>query len=510
MQTSHHFRPSTWFLTLILLLALGGVLRLIDITDPPLDFHPTRQLRNTIVARGIYYSLLPNADQQTKDLAQVFRNTTAQYEPPIIESVVAFTYMLTGGESYAVPRMWETFFWLLAGVALFDLVRRAVSHWAALLGLAYYLVLPFSVQASRSFQPDPLMTSALVAGIYFLYRWSESCGAQELAPTPGNKLSYSREKTWKWAISAGLLLGFAVLVKAIIVFLVAGAAVAIVLFTLKSRFWKSTQVWTMFTLTVLPPFLFYVVIHPGNNTEYIVNWSVAMMKLLSSADFYSSWLAFISHLFGLAVIFLSLAGTLVSTPRLRWLLIGLWAGYIIYGLALPFQMYTHSYYHIQLIPIIALGLASAVDPLIERVSGQGWAWRVSAVGLIVAVIGYQSWVARSVLIAEDFRHEPAFWKQVGDVIPADADVIALTQDYGYRLMLFGWRKVSLWRLSTDLSEMRGGGQDVSDFSDLTTGKEYFLVTAFGQLDKQPGLKEILSQYPIAAEGDGYVLYDLRK
>jgi hypothetical protein len=36
------------------------------------------------------------------------------------------------------------------------------------------------------------------------------------------------------------------------------------------------------------------------------------------------------------------------------------------------------------------------------------------------------------------------------------------------------------------------------------------VTAFGQLDKQPGLKEILDQYPIAAKGDGYVLYDLRK
>ena len=35
-----------WFITLIILLALGGLLRLLDITDPPLDFHPSRQLRN--------------------------------------------------------------------------------------------------------------------------------------------------------------------------------------------------------------------------------------------------------------------------------------------------------------------------------------------------------------------------------------------------------------------------------------------------------------------------------
>jgi 4-amino-4-deoxy-L-arabinose transferase-like glycosyltransferase len=92
-----------------------------------------------------------------------------QYEPPITESLTAVTYLLTGGESFAVPRIWSTLFWLAAGAALFFLLTRSLSPWVSLLGLAYYLVLPFSVQASRSFQPDPLMTSAFVIGIYFLY-----------------------------------------------------------------------------------------------------------------------------------------------------------------------------------------------------------------------------------------------------------------------------------------------------------------------------------------------------
>ena len=505
MTTSPLSQSRNWFILFIILLALGGLLRLLDITDPPLDFHPTRQLRNTIVARGIYYSLLPQADEQTKDLAQVFRNTTAQYEPPIIESLVAFTYTLAGGESYAVPRIWETFFWLLAGIALFDLARRAVSPWAALLGLAYYLVLPFAVQASRSFQPDPLMTSALVIGVYFLYRWSESFSLLSSGEGQGMR------SQWKWAISAGLLLGFAILVKAIIIFLVGGVAVAAVLFTLKFKFWKSAQVWTMVALTILPPFLFYVVIHPGNNTEYIVNWSVAMAKLLTSADFYSKWLAFLGSLFGLTIIFLGIAGTLIAPPRLRALLIGLWIGYIVYGLVLPFQMYTHSYYHIQLIPIVALGLASALNPLIESVPTQGQVGRVGFIALIVAVIGYQSWVARSILIAENFRHEPAVWKEIGDAIPADAKVIGLTHDYGYRLMLWGWRKVALWPLSTDLAQVRHGDVDFAgQFAELTADKDYFLVTSFGQLNKQPTLEKLLEAYPIAAQGDGYVLYDLRK
>lgn len=485
-------RPANWFITFIILLALGGVLRLLDLTDPPLDFQPSRQLRNSLVARDIYYSMLPSATAEQKELASSFARSVGQYEPPVIESIVATTFLVTGGENFIAARIWESLFWLAAGIALFDLMRRAVSPWAAVIAIAFYFVLPFSVQASRSFQPDPLMTAAFVAGIYFLYRWSE-------------------EQTWKWAILTGVFFGFATFVKIVIAFFVGAAAISLVLFTLKKDFWKSKQVWVMAAIMVVPAFLFYILLNQGRSTEYFFAWTVTLIKLITSADFYSKWLAFVGSIFGLTMIFLSLAGALIATPRLRWLLVSLWVGYVLYGLTLPFQMYTHSYYHIQLIPIIALGLASALNPLIESVAGQGQVGRVGVIALIVVVIGYQSWVARSVLIAEDFHHEPAFWKQVGDAIPANTDVIALTQDYGYRLMLFGWRKVSLWPLSTGLSEARGGNTDVAgNFADLTAGKEYFLVTAQGQFDKQPELKKILSQYPIAAQGEGYVLFDLRK
>jgi hypothetical protein len=173
-------------------------------------------------------------------------------------------------------------------------------------------------------------------------------------------------------------------------------------------------------------------------------------------------------------------------------------------------MYTHSYYHIQLIPIIALGLAVALNPLVERVAGLSAVQRASFIALTAAVFGYQAWIARSVLMAESFRHEPAFWENVGAQIPTDGETIALTQDYGFRVMLWGWRPVDLWPLVTDLSEIKNGEKDFSErFAALTVNKEYFLVTAFGQLEKQPGLKEILDAHPILAEGDGYVLYDLR-
>jgi len=491
MKISLLSRPQTWLLLLVLLLSLGLILRLIDLTDPPLDFHSSRQLRNSLVARDIYYHLLPNTDAQTLDLTSSFRRSVGQYEPPIIESLVAMTYVVTGGENYAAARIWESLFWVLAGIALFDLARRATSPWAALVALAYYLVLPFAVQASRSFQPDPLMTSAFIVGIYFLYRWSE-------------------ERSWKWAVLAGIFLGFATLVKVVIAFLVGAAAIAMVLFTLRKDFWKNKQIWAMAALMIVPALTYYVFLHSGRSTEYFFSWSLALIQLITSTNFYAKWLGFLGSLFGLTVIFVSLAGVFVASPRLRWLLIGSWIGYLLYGLTLPFQMYTHSYYHIQLTPILALGLAAALNPLFERAATQGVASRAAFVAVIVALIGYQSWVARSVLVAENFRSEPAVWAAIGKTIPEDANVIALTQDYGFRLMMWGWRKVSLWPVTTDLSQIRGEADPSASFDEYIAGKDYFLVTAFGQLDKQPTLKKILNKYPIAAQGDGFVLYDLHK
>jgi hypothetical protein len=238
---------------------------------------------------------------------------------------------------------------------------------------------------------------------------------------------------------------------------------------------------------------------------------VTLLNLITSTDFYTKWLAFLGILFGQTLIFLSIAGALIAPPRMRWLLISLWIGYLLYGLTLPFQMYTHSYYHIQLIPILALGLAVVLNPLVEYVTSLNKVGRVSFIALVVAIIGYQAYVARSVLFAESFRHEPAYWSQVGEAIPSDAKVIALTQDYGFRLMLYGWRKVELWPLATELSETRNPDKDnAAKFDEIIAGMDYFLVTAFGQLEKQPELKKILDTYPISIEGDGYVLYDLRK
>src|SRR5262249_22200750 len=142
-----------------------------------------------------------------------------------------------------------------------------------------------SVQASRSFQPDPLMNAAFVAGVYFLYRWSESRAAPE-----------SESVIWRWAILAGIFLGFATLVKIVIAFFVGAAAIALVLYTLGREFWRSREVWAMAVLMIMPALLYYVVIHHGRSTEYFFAWTVDLVKLETSTSFYSKWLGFIGGL----------------------------------------------------------------------------------------------------------------------------------------------------------------------------------------------------------------------
>jgi len=494
------------WLSVILLFALGTGLRLYDLTDPPIDFHPTRQLRGALIARGMYYEMLPNPDPQLREDAIAFGNSTGQYEPPILEKLVATTYLVIGSEQLWVARLYTSLFWVIGALGVFFLAwriafeelqtgkREAIAITAALVATGYYLLLPFGVQASRSFQPDPFMVMWLVLALFSLYRWGQT-------------------RSWRWAILTGLLAGMAVLVKIVAAYIVGGAAVGVVLYTLGfKRSLRNAQVWVMAALMVAPSFFYYVIGRGGRASEYFSGWTVSLSHLLLEPSTYVRWFSMLQDLMGLTVILLALVGIMIARPRNRALLVGCWSGYLIYGLFLPYQMYTHNYYHEQLIPILAISLVPILQLILDRLAQQARHWQ--ALAIIVALIGasYMSWVAILPQFRDDYRHEPAYWKEVGDLLPSDGKILALTQDYGYRLMYYGWRKVILWpnRGELNLSELRGEGKDFETFfAKKTEGMNYFLITSFNQFNDQPELKKYLSQhFPVYAEGGGYLIYDL--
>ena len=477
------------------LLLLGSILRLYDLDDAPFDFHGTRQLHNAIITRGIYYELLPDADPARKEIALQHAGSMPQYEPPLFENIVARTYFVLGREDFAVPRLFASLFWLVGGLFLFDMARRLTGSDGALFGLGFYLLLPFAVQASRSFQPEPLMVMLLVISLYCLSRWAQ-------APA------------WKWALPAGMFGGLAVLTKIVAAYLVGGAAVGIVLAAVGFKAaLRSRQVWTMVTLMILPSALYYLVDRSGSASEYFSNWTLSLAHLLTDPSLYVRWMSFLHSLIGLPMLIAGLIGVLLAPPRLKAMLLGLWIGYFLYGITLPYQMYTHSYYHLQLIPVIGLSLAPLAGQVGALLAGQNRFSRLLLAGILLVSAAYPAWVARSTLAAEDFRPEISYWEEVSAVLPENEPVIALTQDYGYRLMYYGWRKARLWPTSAEqeLARLRGNQIDIlARFQELTEGRSYFLVTAMEQYRSQGALRLILEDsYPLLQSGDNYLIYDLR-
>jgi len=185
-------------------------------------------------------------------------------------------------------------------------------------------------------------------------------------------------------------------------------------------------------------------------------------------------------------------------------------------------MYTHSYYHLQLVPIVALSLVPITQFGLERLysilsTRKSFQRNLVISCLIIIALGvmlYSSWQALIPLYSRDYRNEPAYWKEIASQLPDDGKIMALTQDYGYRLMYYGWRKVTLWpnRGEQNLIKLRGSGKTFEElFAERSEGKSYFLVTSFNQFNDQPMIKQTLYEnYPIVAETKGYVIFDLRQ
>jgi hypothetical protein len=207
-------------------------------------------------------------------------------------------------------------------------------------------------------------------------------------------------------------------------------------------------------------------------------------------------------------------GVWLAQGRARWLLVGLWLGYIAYGLFLPYQMNTHSYYHLQVVWLAALSGVLSWNAVIQAVQTKAFAWRWIPLALGGFALVYFAWQALVPLYGQDYRDEPAYWSEIASYLPGDGKIIALTQDYGYRLMYYGWRKVILWpnRGEIKLADLRGSSKEFDAyFARRTQDVRYFLITAFKQYDDQPALKQELTQhYPVLVQTQGYLIFDLGK
>jgi len=481
---------------LAILLVVGFGVRMLALTNPPLDFNPVRQLRSALIARAVYYDLNPKIDPQTRQLADSMA-TLESYEPPVIEEIVGLTYTLTGQEQVWIGRIFSSLCWLIGGLALFAIARRYTSFWPGWFGLAFYLFLPFGIVASRAFQPDPWMVMWILLTTWTALRWSE-------------------KPTWKRGLLAAVFAGITILVKVTAGFFVAGVLILLCLdvFGIK-RMLRTPKVWVMAGLALAPAVFYYLVLHGKDAAAYATYNTLDMIGMTMTSKFYVEWLGMINLIVGQGAIVAALIGVLLAKSKLRLALVGLWAGYVLYGLFWPFQYTTHDYYHLSLVPLVGLSLAPLAGVILQKLGEQKRLWQIAGVLVMVSALGYLFWVGRSEVVARDYSSEPAAWQKMGQAIPQDASFVALVSDYGFRLSYYGMRKAAdYWPARNDLSMAQQRGDPALDvqaaFQNIIKGKNYFLVAALDDFYAQTDLKKILTEhYPVFKQGDGYILFDLQ-
>jgi hypothetical protein len=358
---------------------------------------------------------------------------------------------------------------------------------------------PFGAIASRSFQPDPLMIMAIILAWLTFYRWVQN-------------------PSWKAAILAGLAAGFAMLVKSVAVFMLLGGMAALLLTNrgLKKTL-KDLQVWVIAGMAALPVGIFtlYGILALGMSSQFKNRF---FPEMLVDPAHYVRWANEMMSIVGFSGVILGLVGIFVfRKPSQRAFLIGLWGGYVVYGFFFPYHFETHNYYHLPLIPLVALSITPLVAIVFRHIAEmQLKVWAQAGI-LIVLLLGVvvQAWDVRVELARADYHHEPPYWEALGELVGREKKVVALTQDYGDRIGYYGWITVQNWPDTglLKLRELSGGGEITFDdwFADHTEGADYFLVTRLNELDRQAELKAFLyNHFALIAEGDGYVLFDLNQ
>jgi 4-amino-4-deoxy-L-arabinose transferase-like glycosyltransferase len=447
----------------------------------------------------MYYQGAEDAEEWRRNLAvQQWKEQPVQ-EPEIMEHLAAWTYRVIGHEDIFFPRLYASLFWLLGGLALYFLLGSIIGIDGALIGLGFYLFNPYGISASRAFMPDPLMIAALLWSAWAVWRWSQKPG-------------------WGRAVLAGLLCGLTVYIKLTAVFFIAGAMLGLALgqFGFRKAV-RQAQFWVMGLLALLPGVIYnYIGIYMA---KFIGSSAVAnrlIPAMLVDILSYIRWNTMIVSVVGYVAFFLGLVGLFVLDTRAKKsLVIGLWAGYLLFGFVFIYYFTTHDYYHLALVPLTAIGLAALGDALLKKASElikPGWFFRTLILAAAMACVLETVWMVRNDFKRTDYRSQAAFWESLGDELRG-YNTLAMTEDYNGRLSYYGWFEAAYMPELAELTHRELAGHEggiAETFAPLAEGRDLFLVTLMDDLNAEPEFKAFLDQtYPLFDVGQGYIIYDLR-
>ncbi len=486
-------------LTVIIFIAAFG-LRMVDFDDPPLDFHPARQMHSALMARGFYLESGGYLTDQSEDyntLAKILGTMEPWIEPPIYEKLTACLYGLFGTVDLRIPRFTSILFWLIGGIGLALLTNGLFGSVGMFASLGWYLFFPYGVVASRSFQPDIIMVALLIWTMYLLKIWVQK--------------PYALLRMLALAFFAGLC----ILIKQVAAFPL-GLAIAAAL--INSQGWKNTirnpLVW-LAAVICLAPMLAY------NYWGYFVNGFLVQqyqgrffLSELIKPAFYVRWLRMVDEVFSIPLFFASIFGVLMirdKNSRISWL--AFFTGYILYGLSLPHHIGTHNYYQLLIFPFTAIGLASLMKCIARGImkAARKQSRLIPLFGTFCAIILCAWWSADSVMTMHrnDYRAWPERWMEwMSELEPYENRIstIGIMNDYGGGMTYWGLHNPMIWDTSVETMD------EFNALVKLNTtfwNYKWLVVTNLEKFYEQPRLQRYLNETAeIYRQEADYIIFDL--
>jgi len=485
-------------LGVLLVTALG--VRLYRASDPPLNFHETRQYRSLIIARAYYFDRSASVPEWVKHVARSSAQKQGILEPPILEFLVSWGYHAVGGERLWLAPLLSSLFWLIGGCCLYRIGERIAGADSALFSVAFFLFLPFAVVASRTFQPDPLMVMLMVASVWAVLRYHDTPSRSRLA-------------------IAALCSASAFLVKPASIFMILGAFGALEIRRRGVRSALTSRASLVFVTTTLLPTLSAYAFGLFTGRFLLGEAQKTLLpRLWTTPFFWRSWLDNIHLTVGLTAFVMALLGLLLlRTGVPRTLMVGLWLGYVTFGLAFNYNFATHDYYQLPLIPLVALTLGPIMALIIDQIR-QVHAerrWRIATSMVLVLALALSVRTARARLSAADAWQRVSTEQEIGQVVEHSTKTIFLSSDYGVPLEYHGLLSGAAWPLRDDFEWERLAGvstlaaEERFEAGFAAASAEYFIVEDLRELERQDDLKQFLSRFPIVSQNDRYVIYRLR-
>lgn len=179
---------------------------------------------------------------------------------------------------------------------------------------------------------------------------------------------------------------------------------------------------------------------------------------------------------------------LTDRSFVRFIIVGLLTGYVVFGLVFNYHIITHDYYHIQAFALVTIGLAACAQHLIQalqRSAPQFWLAPIAAIILLSVYTGTTE--ARETLYQQNFE-DPRIATEIGELIHHSSRTVYVASHYGLPLIYYGEFSGADWRVRIEDPLYRPTGEKERSveerLSHLGFEPEYFVITNFNLMERK--------------------------